>query len=141
MTNPLKGEAALVLDDGRRFNLVLDIEGLITAEGVFGQPLERMMIAANMGLVGAHRAMLFGALQRHHRDLTLDDVTQIVMKNRAVVIDMLTKAIEAAFPEPSEEADRGNGKARPAGKSSGSNGAKRASIRNSSGRKPRAASN
>lgn len=126
MTNPLRGEATLDLGDDGKFLLVLDHEALIAAEGVFGRPIELLMLAFRDGMAGAHRAMLWGALRRHHSDVTVERATELVLANRVKVIDVLTAAVIASMPEKAEGKKPGNRKARRAGKSSGSSGAKRA---------------
>ena len=127
MPNPLKGEAQLTLEDGRELMLALDFDGLIEAEQAYGKPLVQLLAEAQAGFMGALRALLWGALRRHHPDLRLADVTALLMDQQARAIAAITAAIDAAMParQPSGEGDNpGNRRARRAGKRSGSNGAK-----------------
>ena len=133
MANPVKGETPLKLDDGREFTLVMDFEGLVEAEGAYGKPMERMMQDAAAGFMGASRALLFGALQAHHPEMTLRDASNILGRNTDLVTEALTKATEAAFPELADE-DVGNDSP-PRGRPSGDNGAKQGSNRKGSGPK------
>ncbi len=140
MPNPLKGEAVLELADGRRFQLVLDMEALLAGEQAYGKPLELLLRDTIVGLVGAHRALLAGAMQRHHADLTLNDLTAMILANRIGVIETLTDLIQKSHPDIVEGDQVGNGSQRPAGTGSGRSGAKRGSTPKNSGGKPRAAS-
>lgn len=124
MSNPLKGEAPLVLEDGRSFTLVLDFAALIAAESRYGKPLAFVLAEANAGFVGATLALLWGAMQRHHADLTVDEVTDLLAGNLDQVQAAVTAAGEAALPAPAEGDNRGNAKKRRAGKRSGHSGAK-----------------
>lgn len=120
--NPVLGEAALRLKDGRTFTLVLDFEALVAAETAYGKPLAQTLADANDGFVGATRSLLFGALQAKHPEITPRDATGIFMSDGAAVSAALEAASVAAYPAE----DRETGKARPQrGKNSGGNGAKR----------------
>lgn len=126
MTNPIRGEATLMLKDKREFELVLDFEALVAAETAYGKPLAQTLSDANAGFVGATRSLLFGTLQANHGDLTLKDATEIFMLDGDAVSSALEAATTAAFPTEAE--DKKAGKEKPAllprGKPSGRNGAK-----------------
>lgn len=110
------------LKDGRIFTLVLDFEALVAAEAAYGKPLAQTLADANLGFVGATRALLFGALQARHPEITPRDATDIFMSDGDAVSAALEAASVAAYPAE----DREPGKARPQrGKNSGRNGAKR----------------
>ncbi|HMO74090.1 MAG TPA: hypothetical protein PKD48_01970 [Sphingopyxis sp.] len=135
--NPFKGQAPLNLSDGRSFTLVLDMEGLVEAEPIYGHPLPKIMADAAAGFVGAIRALLFGALRRHHPDITAVEVLEMIRTDMAAVGAALQAATQNAFPKSEGEK---SGNAPPVGKTSGANGVKRASTRKPSGSKPRARS-
>lgn len=135
--NQFKGEAPLKLSDGRQFTLVLDMEGLIEAEPVYGHPLPKIMADAAAGFVGAIRALLFGALRRHHPGITAVEVAEIIAADFGAVGLALQAATENGFPQ---EGGKKSGNAHQAGKTSGANGAKPASNRTRSGSKRRAPS-
>ena len=121
--NPIRGETALKLGDGREFTLVLDFEALVQAEAAYGKPLAVLMSEATTGFVGATRALLFGALRAKHPGLTLRDASGMLQSDSDTISEALTRAAEAAFPAEDKEA--GNAPKPHAGKASGRNGAKR----------------
>src|SRR3546814_19058309 len=95
------------------------------------------MSDASQVYVGAVRAILIGSLRRHHPDFTTDDAAAIILTDFDAVATGMMAAVEAAFPK-SEGREPGN--AGRTGVSPGRGGAKRASTRKPSGRKPRARS-
>lgn len=122
--NPVLGEAALKLRDGRTFTLVLDFEAMVAAESAYGKPIAQTLDDADKGFLGATRSLLFGTLRAHHPDVTLQDATAIYVGNGNEVVSALEAASAASRAKRAE--DKEPGKARPRrGKSSGSNGAKR----------------
>jgi hypothetical protein len=139
MANPLKGEAALRLADGRELMLVLDFEALIAAEAAYAKPLHQLMADSSAGFMGATRALLWGAMQGRQGGLSLADAGALLLSDHAAVLAALGAAGEAAMP--AAEGDKaGNAARRRGGTRSGSNGAKPGSTRRSSGARPRAAS-
>jgi hypothetical protein len=138
MPNPIKGEVPLKLDDGREFVLVLDMEALVEAEAAYGRPLARMMADAQLGFVGAIRAMLFGALRYKHPETTLRDASTLFAEHPDAISDALEAATEAAMPT-SEGKEGANPP--PVGKNSGPSGAKPARNPKPSGGQRRKASN
>lgn len=135
--NPMKGDARLVLSDERELRLVLDFDALVSAETAYGKPLARLMADAAGGFIGAVRALLLGALSRHHPEITPDEAAEIIMSDFDAVGDAMQAATEAAFPTAE---GKKSGNAPRAGKASGRNGVKPASTRKPSGTKPRARS-
>ena len=131
MANFIKGEAPLKLKDGREFTLVFDMEALVEAESAYGKPLNQLMTDAQRGFVGAIRAMLFGALQTNHPEITPRDALAIFTSDT----DAVQKALEAAGTngltkaegvETAEDEESGKAVAKvPPGKPSGRSGAKR----------------
>lgn len=132
MSNFVKGEIPLRLADGRTFTLVLDFEGLVEAEGAYRQPLDQLMLDANLGFVGAMRALLFGALRAKHPAITLRDASAMFQTSKDEVLAALTAAVAASFPDKEETPEGGDNK-NPPGKSSGRSGARRGSNRTVSG--------
>lgn len=123
MGNPIKGETPLVLSDGREFTLVLDMEALVEAEGIYGKPLAKLMGEAAAGFMGATAALLQGAASRNHA-MNRSEALEILRVDGEAVAEALAKASEAAFPD---EDKSGNAKApakKRAGKASGRSGAK-----------------
>jgi hypothetical protein len=122
MPNPVKGEVPLKLSDGRDFALVLDMEAMLSVEQNYGKPLPKVMADASEGYLSAIAAIAQAAFIRFHPEVTRSDVLDIMMSDRDALVDALSKASDAAFPDakPSTE---GNAP-RPRGKASGSSGAK-----------------
>ena len=134
MANLLKGEVPLVLADKREFNLVFDMDALIEAEGAYGKPMHQLAADASSGFLGALRAMLFGAMRARHPQVTLEEVSGIILEDTLAVTTALTKALDRSMPEPGKPG--AEGKAPPAprrGRTSGGNGAKRSSTQKHSG--------
>lgn len=123
--NPVKGETALTLKDGREFTLVLDMEAMLSIEDATGKPLPKVMAQAVEGFMTATAAIAQAAFALHHPDITRSDVLKILHSDQDALTDALGKAADLAFPQ----AQAGNGKApkakTPRGKTSGRSGAKR----------------
>lgn len=132
LANKFKGEAPLKLSDGREYILVLDFDAMAAAESIYGKPLQRLMAEATMGFIGAARALLAGMLQRHHPDLSMDEVAEILISHRDAVDAAMQAATASAMPDAEGEK---SGNASKAGKRSGAGGAKSASPRKTSGSK------
>lgn len=124
MTNPVKGEVALTLADGRRFTLVLDMEALLSVEEATGKPLPQVMAMAGQGFMTAMAAIAQAAFARHHPDLTRADVLAMMASDQDALADALGRASDKAFPEQSAGGKAGAAAAKPGGKRSGRNGAK-----------------
>lgn len=123
MANPVKGEAPLVLTDGRRFKLVLDMEALVEAESAYGKPVQVLMEDAKQGFIGATAALLQGALALHNR-VSRADALEMIRVDAPAVTEALTAAVEAAFAKQSASGNGGAQPAKAAGKRSGRSGAK-----------------
>lgn len=121
--NPVKGEAPLVLSDGRRFTLVLDMEALVDAESAYGKPMPQMMADAGKGFIGATAALLQGALARHN-PTARGVVLEMLRTDSEAVGDALTKASQSAFPDESAGGNASKAASPQRGKTSGRSGAK-----------------
>ena len=152
MTNAVKGETPLVLEDGRRFTLLGDHEALILASVAYGAGIAQLLadIQPEMDEGGEPvgepnyaglRAMLFGMLNAFHPKVTLREASSILLVELPVVTEAVAAALENALPEkPAAAEDREAGNApvpRPDGKTSGASGAKPGSTRKASGGRPR----
>lgn len=124
--NPVLGEAALKLKDGRTLTLVLDFEALVAAETAYGKPLAQTLADANAGFVGATRSLLFGTLQAKHPEMSLREATSIFMSDGEAVSAALEAASIAAYPAEDKESGKAPAARPRRGKNSGSNGAKQA---------------
>lgn len=121
--NVIKGEVPLTLSDGRELKLVLDFDALVAAEAAYGKPLAALMADASGGFIGAVRALLIGALSRHHPETGPSEAADIIMSDFDRVAAAMEAAVSAAFPQATEGREPGKAR-RPAGKGSGRNGAK-----------------
>lgn len=136
MANAVKGQVELKLPDAREFILVADFEALVEAESAANMPLPELMAKAGLGFISAQRSLLYGALRRHHPDVTLEDCSALLLQHLDLTAAALIKALEAGFPD-AKEGKKGANPPR-AGKTSGSSGAKLASTQTPSGKQPRA---
>lgn len=126
MANPLKGEALLRLADGRELTLVLDFEALVAAETGYGKPLPQLLGDAAAGFMGAQRALLAGALSRHHPQISPREAGEMLLSEVDAVADALGRVMQSSHPAGTTEVKKpGNAPRRPAGKNSGRSGAKR----------------
>lgn len=123
--NSLKGQTPLVLEDGREFALVLDMEAMLSVEDATGKPLPKVMAQAGEGFLSAIAAVAQAAFARHHPEVDRADVLKIMQSDREALTEALGKAAEAAFGGATEgNVARPKGKTQ-AGKTSGRSGAKR----------------
>ena len=124
MVSPLKGEVSVSISGGE-YTLVLDFEGLVAAETAYGKPLAHLTMDAQQGFVGALRALLFGALRRHHPDVDMEAAGKLFLADGKAVELGLEAAAKLAYSD--DEGDKKPGKAlRQRGTNSGRNGARQA---------------
>jgi hypothetical protein len=126
MANPVKGEASLVLADGRRFTLVLDMEALLGVEEATGKPLPQVMAMAGSGFMSAIAAIAQAAFARHHPEIVRADVLAIMQSDQEALTAALTKASDTGFLKADAGGNGAARGARPRGKNSGGSGSKRA---------------
>jgi len=89
MANPLKGEVGFEVE-GEAYKLVLDFNALCELEGVLTPGDDRNGPRAT-------RATLWAALQRHHADLTLADVGDLIARlTLPKVRELIGQAYEVA---------------------------------------------
>lgn len=140
MPPEFKSEAILELADGRKFTLTMNNAILFDAEQASGIPLPRLMAQAKMGFLGATRAFLFASLRPLHPDVSMEQASQMTLREYDTVDAALTVAMKRAFPDIEvEEGKQDSHPPKPRrGKNSGRNGAKSASSRKRSGEQPHA---
>lgn len=145
--NPVKGETPLRLSDGRQFKLVLDQAALMEAAYAYtGKPKVQKLLAdlvperdENGELVldedgdpikdtiPATRALLFGAMQAFHPEVTLRDAMNMIVEETEPVGAALHEAMTLNFPDMTGAEDREDKNpppTRPRSKRSGRSGAK-----------------
>lgn len=150
MPNPLKGETPLNLGGGREFTLVLDYEALILAVDAYGKGFGELLAdsmppededgnVVGHPKYGAIRALLFGALNYHHPEITLRGASALLLDNMEAVTAALAEAGERGLPKAEGNPEGKQGSHPPQrGKSSGRSGAKSASTRKPSSGQRRA---
>lgn len=136
----MRGEVPVRLADGRALTLVLDFEGLVAAEALYGKPVAMLIVDAAQEFLGAVRALLYGALRAKHPELTPADAGAIIQSDGDRISAALESATQRAFPEPGEAEGKEGGNPRKAGTRSGRSGAKRGSTPKASGAPRRARS-
>lgn len=142
MVNPVKGESALKLSDGRQFVLVADHAALVRAAQAYSGTTKINRLMQDMqpeldksGKVAvdeygdpvkdtfrATAAFLYGLFDAYHEDITLRDATNILLSDMERVSIAIQAAVENGFPSVSEGKEGSN----PPGKTTGAGGAKRA---------------
>lgn len=142
MPPQMKAEVPLVLDDGRQFVLTMNHTVMFDAEQASSLPLPRLMAQAKVGFMGSVRTFLFAALQPRHPDVTLEEASEMTLREFDKVDAALTEAFKLAFPDAAEGKESANPqpKAPRTGKGSGASGAKPGSSRKASGKQRRARS-
>ncbi len=154
--NPLLGTATFVYpaEGGREYRLTLNNRVWIEAEDVLGYSIldavEELRAALETGRnprLKVMCAIVYGGLRQHHDDVTQDDVIDMFMSGEADFKNAVLKAMRGAQLPDTPDDTSGNGAApRGAGNSSlagtgsasSSPGAKQATPRKNSGKKPRA---
>lgn len=132
------GEVPLNLSDGRKFTLTFNNETLFDAEQASGKPLKIFMTELGMEFFGAIRVMLLVTLRPKHRDIKMEDCSDMMMGGE---LDAVLAAIKAGFTvsQPDEAPQEGKEGANPPsgrrGTRSGGSGAKPASSRKPSGKR------
>lgn len=82
MANRQKGEVALEIA-GKSYTLVMDISAVCELEALFSTPVRDATIAeigraVERGSVRHIRGFLWAALRRHHKDMTLENVSTLI---------------------------------------------------------------
>lgn len=125
MTNPVKGEVTLELDDGQTFTLVGSFQSRVVAEEAYGKPYPQVVRDAQAEFSGAIRALLYGMLNKHQPDMSLEDVGDLIDAHGEELIAAAAKAMGNAAPDDDGTEDREPKNAPPPrGKRSGRSGAK-----------------
>lgn len=123
MAVSVKGEVPLALSDGRELVLCMDFAMRCKVEDLCGKPFHKVAEDAEAGFQRAIRDLLWGALQRSHPEMSLDDVTELISAHEHEMNDALSRAADAAAGKVEGE-QVGNAPRRRTGKSSGGSGAK-----------------
>ena len=126
MANAVKGEASLEIEGVGTFTLALPFGSRAAAEEKSGLPFHELGERAERGFHGAIATIVWAALIKHHPDMAIEDVEDLLDEHA----EAFTEAVQRAAANASPKAAEGNGpagkrKTRRATKSSGRSGAKR----------------
>lgn len=104
--NPLKGEIGFELEDGRAFVVVFDIDAICAMEDMRDKPLVQIMAQVVQGRVSYVRDALWAAMRRHHPQVTVTQVGEMLTKIKGKkAAEIVLEGVQAAFPPP--KADEG----------------------------------
>lgn len=110
MTNSLMGEDQVELLDGRTLVLAYDFDALMAAEEISGLKLpdifREMTQAELQGTVPSlrvQRALLYGALRKHHPEIGPEECGEILLLNQAAFAEASDRALKKSMG-PIEEA-------------------------------------
>jgi hypothetical protein len=107
MANPERGEVALTVGD-RVYTLVLDFNAYCELEELLSTPDARVTWAQAIWLAikdgGSaiyQRAMVWASLRRYHKDLSLDDVSDLIQSvgGFEALVETMGKLRKASEPE------------------------------------------
>lgn len=101
LANPLKGEAELVLGDGRAFTLRFDYDGLCSAQKASGLPFGKM--AAELGEGASMETMLGllrGGLKRHHPEVDVEDAQAMLVADFQACMEAIGEGMTSAMGRP-----------------------------------------
>jgi len=96
MANKVFGEARLDLEDGRELTLRFDFNALCEAEDAADAGTAEIMAAMAKGRprLRIARAMLYGGLRYHHRDISLDEAGDLFMSDSEAVSEAMGNAMQ-----------------------------------------------
>lgn len=111
MANPLKGEAAFTLGEGKAakaYTLAYNIDALVQLEDVLNDDIASIgrKFATGMRRLGFVRAVLWAGLRTHHPELDLKAAGELLAEPEAadIISAKLLEAFGSAFPK-AEDAD------------------------------------
>ena len=126
MANRTQGEASLDIEGVGSFTLALPFGSRAAAEEKSGLPFHEIGERAQRGFHSAIATSVWAALLKHHPDMTMEAVEDLLDQHA----EAFTDAVQRAAGDSASKAEEGNApagktKARRATKPSGRNGVKR----------------
>jgi hypothetical protein len=102
MANPLKGEAEVTLDDGRKITMAFDVNAWIDIGDELGMEMPEILKALENkekppGLK-FQRVLFWGGLRKHHPEMTLRDAGELMVEAAGA----LEKAMLGGMPQAEE---------------------------------------
>lgn len=108
MANPHKGETDLTLD-GTTYTICLTAHEIVKLEHLYDVGVIEIAGWLDPSNVRLWRvqALLWASLQRHHRDITIDQALDMIANssNLKVAVNKLVEAIQISFPPRDQDAD------------------------------------
>jgi hypothetical protein len=106
MANRQKGEVSIEID-GETYTLALTLDAMCQLEDIFSTPqkvmtFQEVIDLADKGSTKHLRALIWAALQLHHPDLALADVSPLVQKAGGIAVFSLTflRLAKETFADP-----------------------------------------
>ena len=125
MANAVKGEASLDIKGVGSFTLALPFGSRAAAEEKSGLPFHELGERAKRGFHGAIATIVWAALIKHHPDMLIEDVEELLDEHAEAFTEAVTRATAVSTPKgEAGNAKAGNRKTRRATKTSGRSGAK-----------------
>jgi len=107
----IRGEATAKLKDGRTLTLAIGFRALALASAQTGIPTSELFAVMQKDdgrQMLALLALIEGSLKKYHRDLTGDDIDDLMMTDSEVLSEALSVALSSAFSDDEVKADGGN---------------------------------
>jgi hypothetical protein len=103
MANPMKGEAEVALEDGRKLKFVFDVNAWIDVCDELGMEMDEVLAALRNkekppGLK-FQRVLIWGGLRKHHPEMTVRDAGEIMLEAASA----MEKAMVGGMPQADEE--------------------------------------
>lgn len=120
MANPYRGEVEWKVG-GKTYTVCFDTNAVCNIEAELGKSIIEIsneLMDPERRRVSTMRAVFLGAMRRNHKDLTLEEVGDLMSAHGlAKSVEVLSKAIEAGFqqPEAGQEPSKNPPKGRRAG--------------------------
>lgn len=102
MSNPLKGESSVTLEDGRTLTLAFDVNAWIDIEGELGletpEIIKALQNKENPPGLKFQRIIIWGGLRKYHPEMTLRDAGEVM----AEAAEAMAKGLQGGLPQAEE---------------------------------------
>lgn len=110
MANALKGEAEVVLKDGRKLMLVFDVNAWIDIGEELGielpEIIRRLSDKDNPAGLKFQRTVMWGGLRKHHPEMSMRDAGEVLVEAAAAMAAGLNGGLpQTPEAEPDDEED------------------------------------
>lgn len=113
MSNPLKGEATVDLEDGRKLVLAFDVNAWIDIEEEVGMKTPEIIKALqdkdNPPGLAFQRAIIWGGLRKHHPEMSIRDAGEIMVEAAEAMAKALNGGMPQEEPQIEDEEDEEDG--------------------------------